>query len=196
MRATAQDVDARGVHVHLVAEHAGHRVHHGQQAVFLENGAQRVDVVEHAAGRVAVHERGVLEVVIFRKKRPHRLGLDRPAHVGGQQHGSAAVQRHKVRKALAVDAVVQHQHAVARLGQAGHGGLQTEDALAAEQEGFVLRVQESGVFCAGVVIECVEIRVKVGVGRLLRAGEQHVLAHLGGAGGEQVVHDLRLPQCS
>ena len=65
LRAAAQDIYARGVHVHLVAEHAGHRVHHGQQAVFLENGAQRVDVVEHAAGRVAVHERGVLKVVIL-----------------------------------------------------------------------------------------------------------------------------------
>ena len=155
-----------------------------------------MDVVEHAAGGVTVHERGVLKIVIFDKIGPHCLGVYGLVHVRSQQHGGAAVQRHEVCKALAVDAVVQHQHAVARLGQAGHGGLQTEDALAAEQEGFVLRVQESGVFCAGVVIECVEIRVKVGVGRLLRAGEQHVLAHLGGAGGEQVVHCDVLPQCS
>ena len=193
LRTAAENVDLRLAHVHGVAEHTGDRIHHRQDAVFLQDRAEGMDVVEHAAGGIAVHEGGVLEGTVLFEEGAQRFRRDGRVRIDGIQHRLSAVELHKIGKALAVEAVIEHEHAVARLGERGAGGLQAENALAAQDKGRVGGIEKMGILGAGNAVKLIKRGIEVGVGGLQGARHAHVFRDLGGARREDIVHSIKPP---
>ena len=63
----AEQVNLRVIHRKTVAEHTGYGINDREDAIFLQQGAEFLYRVQHTAGRVAVNQRRILEVVILLK---------------------------------------------------------------------------------------------------------------------------------
>ena len=150
----------------------------------MEDRKERPDVVENSGGRVAVDEACVGKVVVLIQIGGKGSRIEGDVGVLRVQHRGPAVALHKVRVAPAVDTVVEDEHPVPGLGQAGKGGLEAEDPLAGEDEGLlVCCVEEFFQVAADAPGEGIERGIQIRIGAGKREGRPDVLRHLGGAGG-------------
>ena len=154
--AAAHNVNLPVRDTHWFTERGRYGIDNCHDAVFLEEWTDCGNIIQHTAWSITMDNGCVFVIVMFFEKFLEFLYIESFTVVSGIEFRDTTVHGNEICESFAVDTVIQYKDTVTRFGHRSAGGLQSENSLSTEDQGFVLGVEKTADLFAGFFIKFYE----------------------------------------